>query len=118
MGANEQKIYEAMITERNRISAQLISEGTAKYNEIVSKAKLEATTLESKAKQQAAEDMATGDKESQNIINATIKNMNNDQSLYAFIKKLETYETGLKPGMKIYLNPNNSIFDTLVNIGN
>jgi membrane protease subunit HflC len=111
LAANEDQVYKSMITERERISIQTRAEGEAQSNQIRSKADWDAAKIVADANVRAAKIKAEGDFEAQEIINrATATNV----ELYSYMKRLEMYRSGIKPGTSVITNPNGGVFRNLL----
>ena len=111
LAANEEQVYKSMITERERISIQTRAEGEARSNQLRSKADWDAAKIVADASIQAAKIKAEGDQEAQRIINNATQS---NTELYAYIKRLEMYRAGVKPGTKVIANPKSGVFKNLL----
>ncbi|MCL2684021.1 MAG: protease modulator HflC [Synergistaceae bacterium] len=111
LAANEEQVYKSMITERERISIQTRAEGDAESNQIRSKADWDAAAIVADANVRAAKIKAEGDKEGQAIINVATQN---NVELYTYLKQLEMYKAGVKPGTTVIADPRGGVFKNLL----
>ncbi len=84
-----QKIYERMISERNKVAAQYIAEGEGQKAEILGKMEKELRMINSEAKMKSAEIIGKADAEAARIY---AEAYNRDPEFYAFYRSLETLE--------------------------
>lgn len=84
-----QKVFERMISERQKIAAKYRSEGQGNSAEILGKMKRELDQIESEAYKTAQEIIGRADAEA---IRIYANAYNRDPGFYEFIKTLETYE--------------------------
>lgn len=84
------KVYDRMISERQKIAAKYRSEGQGKSAEILGKMQRELDMIQSGAYKRAQEIKGTADAEA---INIYAKAYNKDPDFYEFLKTLETYES-------------------------
>ncbi|OPX30159.1 MAG: HflC protein [Candidatus Cloacimonas sp. 4484_143] len=84
-----QKVYERMISERQKIAAKYRSEGQGNSAEILGQMKRELDRIESEAYETAQEIIGRADAEA---IRIYAKAYNRDPGFYEFLKTLETYE--------------------------
>ena len=111
LAANEEQVFRSMITERERISIQTRAEGEAESNRIRSKADWDAAAIVADANVRAARIKAEGDQEAQAIINRAT--MNNTE-LYTYLKQLELYNTSIRPGTTVIIDPRGGVFRNLL----
>ncbi|MDA3813141.1 MAG: protease modulator HflC [Candidatus Cloacimonetes bacterium] len=83
------KVFERMISERNKIAAKYLSEGEGDSSEISGKMQRELDQIQSEAYQTAQEIKGKADAKAINIYANAYKR---DPDFYEFIKTLETYE--------------------------
>jgi len=83
------KVFERMISERNKIAAKYISEGQGNSSEILGKMQRELDQIQSEAYQTAQEIKGKADA---TAINIYANAYNKDPEFYEFLKTLETYE--------------------------
>ncbi len=84
-----QKVYERMISERQKIAAKYRSEGQGNSAEILGQMKRELDRIESEAYETAQEIIGRADAEA---IKIYANAYNRDPGFYEFLKTLETYE--------------------------
>jgi len=84
------KVFDRMISERQRIAAKYRSEGEGKAAEILGKMQRELDQIQSEAYKRAQEIMGTADAEA---INIYAKAYNKDADFFEFLKTLETYKS-------------------------
>jgi len=83
------KVFERMISERNKIAAKYLSEGKGNSSEILGKMQRELDQIQSEAYQKAQEIKGKADALA---INIYANAYNKDPEFYEFLKTLETYE--------------------------
>ena len=84
------KVFERMISERNKIAAKYLSEGEGDSSEILGKMQRELDQIQSEAYQTAQEIKGKADA---TAISIYANAYNRDPEFYEFLKTLETYET-------------------------
>lgn len=97
----QQKVFERMISERQRIAERYRSEGQGKSAEIRGKLERELKTIESEAYRRAQEIRGRGDAEATNIYAAAY---GRDPDFYKFTKTLETYRTTIEGDTTVVLS--------------
>ncbi len=85
----QSKVFERMISERNKIAAKYLSEGKGNSSEILGKMQRELDQIQSEAYQKAQEIKGKADALA---INIYANAYNKDPEFYEFLKTLETYE--------------------------
>lgn len=85
----QSKVFERMISERNKIAAKYLSEGKGNSSEILGKMQRELDQIQSEAYQRAQEIKGKADALA---INIYANAYNRDPEFYEFLKTLETYE--------------------------
>ena len=83
------KVFERMISERNKIAAKYLSEGEGDSSEILGKMQRELDQIQSEAYQTAQEIKGKADA---TAISIYANAYNRDPEFYEFLKTLETYE--------------------------
>jgi len=83
------KVYERMVSERNKIAAKYRSEGQGTSAEILGKTQRELDEIESEAYKTAQEIIGKADADA---IKIYARAYNRDPGFYEFLKTLETYE--------------------------
>ncbi len=85
----QSKVFERMISERNKVAAKYLSEGKGNSSEILGKMQRELDQIQSEAYQKAQEIKGKADALA---INIYANAYNKDPEFYEFMKTLETYE--------------------------
>ena len=85
----QSKVFERMISERNKIAAKYLSEGKGDSSEILGKMQRELDQIQSEAYQKAQEIQGKADALA---IKIYANAYNRDPEFYEFLKTLETYE--------------------------
>ncbi len=85
----QSKVFERMISERNKIAAKYLSEGKGNSSEILGKMQRELDQIQSEAYQKAQEIKGKADALA---ITIYANAYNKDPEFYEFLKTLETYE--------------------------
>lgn len=104
------KVFERMISERNRIAARFRSEGQGVSAEIKGRIEREVRTIQSEAYREAEEIRGKADAEAAAIY-ATAYNKN--ASLYRFVKSLETYKRVIDKDTELVLSSDSAVFKYL-----
>jgi len=101
------KVYERMISERNKIAAKYRSAGQGEAAEIMGKMQRELDKINSEAYKQSREIRGQADADATTIFaNA----YNRDPDFYQFIKTLETYKTTIGKQNTIIFSTDNDYF--------
>jgi membrane protease subunit HflC len=108
----EDKVYNRMISERNKIAEKLRSEGLAERAKIQGKLNLELKTIESLAYRKAQEIKGEADAEAAKIY-ATAFNL--DPSLYRFLTSLESYDYAIGKNSTVILSTDAELLKVLKN---
>ena len=111
---NERKVFQRMITERERLAKKFRAEGEEEARKIRSKAEREQKILLAEAKKQSNIIRGKGDAKSTRIYASAY---NRDQSFYSFLRTLKSYETALANDTTLVLPPNSEYFKYLQSLG-
>lgn len=106
----EAKVYERMISERQRIAQKIRSVGLGERSKIQGKISKDLQKIESEAYRQAQE--IEGDADGK-AIRIYAQAMNSDPSFYEFVRTLEAYKKALPPGTKMILSTDNRFLDLM-----
>jgi len=104
------KVYERMISERNRIAEQYRSEGQGKKAEIVGKTQRELERIQSEAYRQAEEIKGRADAEATGIYAKTYAK---DPDFYKFLKNLEALKATSSSKETLVLSTDSEFFGLL-----
>jgi membrane protease subunit HflC len=104
------KVYERMISERQRIAERSRSEGQGRSAEIRGQKERELNTIESEAYKTAEEIRGRADAEATAIYAAAY---NKDPDFYQFMKTLETYRNSLDEDVTLILSSNSDFLKFL-----
>jgi membrane protease subunit HflC len=110
----QQKVFDRMIAERQRIAAQYRSEGDGKSAEIRGQKERELKRIQSGAYKQAQELKGKADAEATRIY---AQAYNADPEFYQFWKTLDTYRTTLDANTWLFLSTDSEFLKYLKNIG-
>ena len=110
----QQKVFDRMIAERQRIAAQYRSEGDGKSAEIRGQKERELKRIQSGAYKQAQELKGKADAEATRIY---AQAYNADPEFYQFWKTLDTYRTTLNANTWLFLSTDSEFLKYLKNIG-
>ena len=105
-----EKVYERMISERKRISAQFRSEGEGRSAEILGKMERELRQIRSNAYRQVQEIRGKGDAEATGIYGRAY---NKDPEFYAFLQTLESYKGGTNANSTLVLTTESDFYKYL-----
>ena len=106
------KVYERMISERQRIAERSRSEGQGRSAEIRGQKERELKSIESEAYKTAEEIRGKSDAEATGIYAAAY---NKDPSFYQFMKTLETYRNSLDQDVTLILSSDSDFLKFLKN---
>ncbi len=107
------KVYDRMISERQKIAALYRSEGQGKSAEILGKMKRELDQIESEAYKTAEQIKGQADAEA---INVYANAYNRDPDFYQFLKSLETYEKTIDDKNVLILSTDSEYYKYLKDI--
>ncbi len=106
----EAKVYERMISERQRIAQKIRSVGLGERSKIDGKISKDLQKIDSEAYKQAQELKGQADAKA---IRIYAQAMNSDPSFYEFVRTLEAYKKALPPGTRLILSTDNRFLDLL-----
>ncbi len=104
------KVYERMISERNKIAAKYRSEGEGKAAEILGKMQKELQIIQSDAYKQAETIKGKADADA---IKIYANAYNRDPNFFEFLKTMETYETTIKDKNVIIMSTDSDFYKYL-----
>ena len=107
-----QKVYERMISERQKIASKYRSEGQGNSAEILGKMKRELDQIESEAYKTAQEIIGRADAEA---IRIYANAYNRDPEFYEFLKSLETYEVTMDEKNTLIMTTNSDYYKFIKN---
>ncbi|MCD6181041.1 MAG: protease modulator HflC [Candidatus Cloacimonetes bacterium] len=110
-----QKVFDRMISERQKIAAKYRSEGQGLSAEILGKMQRELDQIESEAYRSAQEIIGKADAEA---ITIYAKAYNRDPSFYEFLKTLETYEKTIGEKNTVIMSTDSDYFKFFKSKGN
>ena len=114
----QQKVYERMIAERNRIADRFRSEGEGEASRIRGEKERELQRVQSEAYRAAQEIIGRADALSTDIYAQAYGRSAQSQSFYEFLKTLETYETTVDKETMMLLSTDADFFQFLKSIEN
>lgn len=103
----EEKVYERMISERQRIAARYRSEGDGASARIHGDMERELDVIQSEAYREAEEIIGQGDAEAAGIYAAAY---GGDAEFYSFLQTLETYKTTLQGNASLLLTTDSDFY--------
>lgn len=106
----EAKVYERMISERQRIAQKIRSVGLGERSKIQGKISKDLQKIDSEAYKEAQQLKGAADAKA---IRIYAQAMNSDPSFYEFTRTLEAYRKALPPGTKMILSTDNRFLDML-----
>jgi modulator of FtsH protease HflC len=110
----QNKVFDRMIAERQRIASKYRSEGDGKSAEIRGQKERELKRIQSEAYRKAQEVKGKADAEATRIY---AQSYNLDPELYQFMKSLETYRTSLSKDTWLLLSTDSEFLKYLKNSG-
>jgi membrane protease subunit HflC len=112
----QMRVYERMISERNRIAEKFRSEGRGEAASIGGEREKELNSIESQAMRTAAETRGKADAEAAAIYNRAYNRNNSSRELYEFVKTMETYEETFSDETSVILSTDSDFFKYLKSI--
>ncbi len=109
------KVYERMISERNKIAAKYRSEGQGGSAEILGKMQRELDQIQSEAYEKAQEIIGKSDAKA---IKIYANAYNRDPEFYQFLKTLETYEKTINEKNTLIMSTDSDYYKYLKKAGN
>lgn len=106
----EAKVYERMISERQRIAQKIRSVGLGERSKIQGKISKDLQKIDSEAYRKAQEIKGEADAKA---IRIYAQAMNADPSFYEFTRTLEAYKKAIPPGSKMILSTDNRFLDMM-----
>lgn len=103
----EEKVYERMISERQRIAARYRSEGDGESARIRGDMERELDRIQSEAYRQAQEVIGQGDAEAARIY---AEAYGSDADFYSFLQTLETYKSTMKGNSSLLLTTDSDFY--------
>ncbi len=97
----QQKVFERMVSERNRIAEKFRSEGKGKKAEILGRMEREVKQIESGAYKRAQEIKGKADAE---VTKIYANAYNRGKEFYKFLKTMESYDSAIKEDSFIFLS--------------
>jgi membrane protease subunit HflC len=106
----QEKIFERMITERQRIADKFRSEGQGEASKILGNKGRELKKIQSAAYKTAQEIIGKADAEATTIYAKAYNQSQSSREFYGFIKSMETYETSLSEKDWLVLSTKSDFF--------
>jgi membrane protease subunit HflC len=105
---NSKKVFERMISERERVAKKIRAEGEEQAQIIRAKADREVVEIKAEASRQAAVTRGEGEAERNRLYAASF---GKDPDFFAFYRSMQAYEAGLKAGeTRMLLSPSSEFF--------
>jgi membrane protease subunit HflC len=109
------KVYERMISERNKIAAKYRSEGQGNSAEILGKMQRELDQVQSEAYKKAQQIIGKADAKA---IKIYADAYNRDPDFYQFLKTLETYEKTINEKNTLIMTTDSDYYKFIKKAGN
>jgi modulator of FtsH protease HflC len=109
------RVYDRMISERNRIADQFRSEGQGEARKILGNKERDLAQIQSEATREAAVIRGKADAEATAIFASAYNRNAQARDLYTFLKSMETLEKSLDDKTSIIISTNSDIFRYLKN---
>lgn len=106
----QEKVYQRMISERQRVAEKIRSIGKGEQKRIEGKIAEELQSIESEAFRKKQKVIGDAEAEATNIY---AKTLGQDPNFYEFIRKLEIYKAALQANGQVLITPDDSVFDLL-----
>lgn len=113
----QQKVYERMIAERQRIADRLRSEGQGEAFRIRGEKDRELLRIRSEAYKKAQEIQGQADAEATEVYAAAYNRTQDTRNFYAFLKTMETYKNTLDKESSLVLSTDSEFFKFLNSSG-
>ena len=107
------KVYERMISERQRIADKYRSEGQGEASKILGKKDVELKKITSEAFRQAEEIRGKADAEAAGIYAQSYDKNTKSRSFYRFLKTMDTYKKTLDAKTSLFLSTDSEVFKDL-----
>lgn len=107
------RVYDRMISERNRIADQFRSEGQGEARKIQGNKELDLAEITSSAMQEAQIIRGKADAEATSIYAKAYNKNSQSKELYSFLKSMETLEKSLDTNTSIVLSTDSELFKFL-----
>ena len=108
-----EKVYDRMISERNKVAAQYRSEGEGQKAEILGEMEKELRKINSEARMKSAEILGKADAEAARIYSEAYSK---DPEFYAFYRSLESLEkTAVSKNSKLVISTDSDLYKYLKN---
>jgi len=109
----QKKVFERMISERNRIADKYRSEGQGEASRINGEKERELKRIQSEAFRKAKEIMGDADAEATRIYNEAYNQSQESRDFYKFLKTMETYEKTMDEETVLILSTDGDFFQYL-----
>jgi len=109
------RVYERMISERNRMADQFRSEGQGEAKKIGGNKERDLAQIQSEAVKQAEIIRGKADAEATAIYASAYNRSQQSKDLYTFLKAMETLEKSLDDKTNIVISTNSELFKYLKN---
>ncbi|MGA1791319.1 MAG: protease modulator HflC [bacterium] len=109
----QKKVFERMISERNRIADKYRSEGQGEASRINGEKERELKRIQSEAFRKAKEIMGDADAEATQIYNEAYNQSQESRDFYKFLKTMETYEKTMDGETVLILSTDGDFFQYL-----
>lgn len=106
----ERKVYERMISERQRIAQKIRSIGQGEKEKIEGRISKDLKKIESEAYRSAQQVRGTGEAKAFKIY---AEKLSKDPDFFEFIRSMEAYKKSLTPNTKILISPDSQFFKYL-----
>lgn len=110
------RVYDRMISERNRIADQFRSEGQGEARKIEGNKERDLAQIQSEAFREAEEIKGRADAEATNIYAAAYNKNNQSRELYRFLRTMESFEKSMDEKTSIILSTDSEFFKYLKSI--
>ena len=109
----QNRVYDRMISERNRIADKFRSEGQGEASRINGEKQRELKSIQSDAFRQAEEIRGRADAEAASIYTLAYNQSDESRELYKFLKTLEAYRISLSDNTTLILSTDSELFELL-----
>ncbi len=104
------RVYDRMISERNRIADQFRSEGQGEARKILGNKERDLAQIQSEAIREAEKIQGRADAEATNIYAAAVNRNRQTQELYYFMRTMESFEKALDEKTTLIITTNSEFY--------
>jgi len=112
----KKKVYDRMVSERNRIAEKFRSEGQGEASKINGQREKEQKRIESEAFRQSEEIKGKADAQAAKIYSDSYNRSPQSRDLYTFVKTMDTFEKTFDEKTSLILSTNSDLYKYLIKV--